>query len=153
DALQRLAPRPSLGRGHPLHRGDGPGAGPGDERAAPVRFRVMVPERRTPRLLLRGIRPQDLDALAAMNGDPRVMEHLPGPMTREESEAQLEEIREHWAGHGFGWWVVEVPGVAPFIGWLGLVRPKSYPLPCVEVGWRLAAAHWNRGYATEGARE
>ena len=23
----------------------------------------------------------------------------------------------------------------------------------MEVGWRLAAAHWNRGYATEGARE
>jgi ribosomal-protein-alanine N-acetyltransferase len=113
----------------------------------------MVPERRTPRLLLRGIRARDLDALAAMNGDPRVMEHLPGAMTREESAAQLEEIQQHWAAHGFGWWAVEVPGLAPFIGWLGLVRPKSYPAPCVEVGWRLAAAHWNRGYATEGARE
>ena len=22
----------------------------------------------------------------------------------------------------------------------------------MEAGWRLAAAHWNRGYATEGAR-
>ena len=25
-------------------------------------------------------------------------------------------------------------------------------MPCVEVGWRLAVAHWGRGYATEGAR-
>ena len=24
--------------------------------------------------------------------------------------------------------------------------------PCVEIGWRLAAAHWGRGYATEAAR-
>src|SRR5262249_31823228 len=24
--------------------------------------------------------------------------------------------------------------------------------PCVEIGWRLAAEYWNRGYATEGAR-
>jgi RimJ/RimL family protein N-acetyltransferase len=24
--------------------------------------------------------------------------------------------------------------------------------PCVEIGWRLAAEHWGRGYATEGAR-
>ena len=115
----------------------------------------MVPERRTPRLLLRGIRARDLDALAAMNGDPRVMEHLPGAMTREESAAQLEEIQQHWAAHGFGWWAVEVPGVAPFIGWVGLARPRfeAHFTPCVEVGWRLAAAFWNRGYATEGARD
>jgi ribosomal-protein-alanine N-acetyltransferase len=25
-------------------------------------------------------------------------------------------------------------------------------MPCVEVGWRLARAHWGKGYATEGAR-
>jgi RimJ/RimL family protein N-acetyltransferase len=24
--------------------------------------------------------------------------------------------------------------------------------PCVEIGWRLAAEHWGRGLATEGAR-
>jgi RimJ/RimL family protein N-acetyltransferase len=25
-------------------------------------------------------------------------------------------------------------------------------MPCVEIGWRLAADQWGRGYATEGAR-
>jgi hypothetical protein len=24
--------------------------------------------------------------------------------------------------------------------------------PCVEIGWRLSADHWNRGLATEGAK-
>ena len=24
-------------------------------------------------------------------------------------------------------------------------------MPCAEIGWRLAAAHWGRGYATEAA--
>src|SRR5205085_6851705 len=24
--------------------------------------------------------------------------------------------------------------------------------PCVEIGWRLAAEHWGKGYATEAAR-
>jgi RimJ/RimL family protein N-acetyltransferase len=24
--------------------------------------------------------------------------------------------------------------------------------PCVEIGWRIAAKHWGRGLATEGAR-
>ena len=25
--------------------------------------------------------------------------------------------------------------------------------PCVEIGWRIEAEHWGRGYAPEGARE
>lgn len=25
-------------------------------------------------------------------------------------------------------------------------------MPAVEIGWRLAADHWNQGYASEGAR-
>jgi RimJ/RimL family protein N-acetyltransferase len=29
---------------------------------------------------------------------------------------------------------------------------EAHFTPCVEIGWRLAAAHWNRGLATEGAR-
>jgi RimJ/RimL family protein N-acetyltransferase len=50
---------------------------------------------------------------------------------------------------------VEVPGVAPFVGWVGLAGPRfeAHFTPCVEIGWRFAASFWNRGYATEGARE
>lgn len=46
------------------------------------------------------------------------------------------------------------PRTAPFIGFIGLAVPSfDAPfMPCVEIGWRLAYAHWNRGYATEGAR-
>jgi ribosomal-protein-alanine N-acetyltransferase len=48
---------------------------------------------------------------------------------------------------------VEVPGVAPFIGFVGLVVPafEAHFTPCVEIGWRLAAEHWGQGYATEAA--
>ena len=28
----------------------------------------------------------------------------------------------------------------------------NLPQPAVEIGWRLASAHWGRGLATEGAR-
>jgi RimJ/RimL family protein N-acetyltransferase len=40
------------------------------------------------------------------------------------------------------------------VGCVGLNRPRfDAPFtPCVEVGWRLAAAHWGHGYATEAAR-
>lgn len=66
----------------------------------------------------------------------------------------MQFIQDHWQRHGFGLWAVEVTGVAPFIGFIGLSVP-SFPapfMPCVEVGYRLAFAHWGHGYATEGSR-
>ncbi len=47
-----------------------------------------------------------------------------------------------------------MPGVAPFIGFVGLVVPafEAHFTPCVEIGWRLAAEHWGQGYASEAAR-
>jgi RimJ/RimL family protein N-acetyltransferase len=43
--------------------------------------------------------------------------------------------------------------VVPFAGFIGLSIPRfDAPFtPCVEIGWRLAADQWGRGYATEGA--
>ena len=82
------------------------------------------------------------------------MAHYPKPLTRAESDAAVAYYREHFARHGFGLWAVEVPGVAEFIGYVGLAVPRfeAHFTPCVEVGWRLARAYWGRGYATEGAR-
>ncbi len=108
---------------------------------------------RTARLLLRDWREADLDPFAAMNADPEVMEFFPRPLERAESEAAVARIREHLASQGFGLWAVEVPGVAGFIGFVGLAIPRfEAPFtPCVEIGWRLARAYWGRGYATEAA--
>jgi RimJ/RimL family protein N-acetyltransferase len=108
---------------------------------------------RTERLLLRHWREEDRDPFAAMNGDPLVMEHLQGPMSRQRSDAFIDRIEAHWDQHGWGLWAVEVPGVAPFVGYVGL-WPAGYVGPdVVEVGWRLSSEHWGRGYATEAARE
>jgi RimJ/RimL family protein N-acetyltransferase len=108
----------------------------------------------TERLVLRAWRDTDLAPFAALNADPRVMEHVAAALSPVESAAMVERIRRHFASHGFGLWAVEVPGVAEFIGFAGLVRvPFAAPFtPAVEVGWRLAAEHWGRGYATEAAR-
>jgi RimJ/RimL family protein N-acetyltransferase len=35
---------------------------------------------------------------------------------------------------------------------LAIARFNAPFTPCVEVGWRLAFAHWGHGYATEAAR-
>jgi RimJ/RimL family protein N-acetyltransferase len=111
-------------------------------------------EIRTERLLLRRWRPDDLAPFAAMNADPRVTEFLPTPLSREESDAWVARAEAHFERHGFGLWAAEIFGVAPFAGFIGLSTPRfDAPFqPCVEIGWRLAPAHWGRGFATEGAR-
>ena len=109
---------------------------------------------RTPRLILRRWRSADREAFAAMNADPRVMEYFVSTLTREESDASIDRFERELAERPFGLWAVEIPGTAPFAGVVGLSVPNfTAPFtPCVEIGWRLAAAHWGRGYATEAAR-
>jgi len=109
----------------------------------------------TQRLVLRGWRASDRPPLAALNGDPRVMQFLGGPLTRAQSDALGDRIEAHFAEHGFGLWAVEAPGVAPLVGFVGLATARfDAPFnPSVEVAWRLAARHWGHGYATEAAHE
>lgn len=108
----------------------------------------------TARLLLRPWRETDLAPFAALNADPLVMEHFPGTLDRVASDALAADIQADLAANGFGLWAVEVPGVAPFIGFVGATEPDfAAPfMPAIEIGWRLACAHWGKGYATEAAR-
>jgi len=89
-----------------------------------------------------------------MNADPRVMEFFPGVISREESRQHFARVRARIAERGYGFWPVEVIGGPSFIGMVGLSNPSFQApfMPAVEIGWRLLAEHWGRGYATEAAR-
>ena len=108
----------------------------------------------TPRLLLRPWRPSDLAPFAAQNADPVVMRFLSGVLTRAGSDAYVALAERHLAENGFCKWAVEVPGVAPFIGAVGLTRVtfEASFTPAVEAAWRLHRDYWGCGYATEAAR-
>lgn len=108
----------------------------------------------TPRLILRPWREADLAPFAAINADPEGMRFFPAPLSAEESDAFARRIMARHASQGFGFWAVEEKGGAPFIGFIGLNRPtfEAPFMPCVEIAWRLARSHWDRGHATEGAR-
>ena len=89
-----------------------------------------------------------------MDADPEVRRWFPGVLTQGESDAQAARLRLHDEEHGFTFWATEVPGVAPFIGFVGLLVVVRFPTPftpAVEVGWHLARTHWGLGYATEAA--
>ena len=107
----------------------------------------------TSRLTLRRWTLADLEPFARINADADVMEFFPSTLTREESDALLGRINNHFDSHGFGLWAVEVKS-GPLIGFIGLNVPRfdAHFTPCVEIAWRLAKQHWGNGYAPEGAR-
>ena len=116
----------------------------------------------TDRLILRRWREADREPFARMNGDPRVMEFMPGVVSREVSDGWVDWIERHFEEHGFGLCAAELrseagsePGTGDaFIGFVGLSVPAFHAhfTPCIEIGWRLRADCWGRGLATEGAR-
>jgi RimJ/RimL family protein N-acetyltransferase len=85
-----------------------------------------------------------------MNSDPAVMRYFPARLTREESDAAVDRIKEMLARRGFTLYAAEFRDMADFIGFIGLWVPSF--MDVVEIGWRLAPAWWNRGLATEGSR-
>jgi RimJ/RimL family protein N-acetyltransferase len=108
----------------------------------------MAPSLRTARLLLRPWEGEDVVACRQLEADPAVMEYL---MPRPDWAVR---VRAHWDEHGFGQWVVEIPGEASFVGVVGLstISYAAHFTPAVEMAWRLARAYWGQGFATEAAR-
>lgn len=109
-----------------------------------------MPSIETDRLLLRMIRADDLDHLAALFADPDVVKYVGDgkPAGRDEAVRALESIIKHWETHGFGRWAVVDKITGEFIGFGGLRSLFGTP----EVVYHLAKAHWGKGYATEMAR-
>ena len=114
----------------------------------------MIPLK-TRRLILRRWTAADREPFARMNTDPGVMEYLGEPLSREQSDEVVDQIKAHFRTHGFGLCAAELAEGGDFIGFIGLSVPtfEAAFTPCVEIGWRLAAEYWGAGLATEGARE
>lgn len=102
---------------------------------------------------MRGWRNDDAGPLLAMCTDPQVMEFLGPPMTA----AGVEEVIERQSGLqarlGHCFWAIEPKNGDGMIGFCGLKPgPDHTPIQGqIEIGWRLARAHWGKGYAYEAA--
>ena len=107
---------------------------------------------RTQRLVLRRLRADDLDALAAVFGDPEVMRHVGSrrqAWTRQEMRAALDRAEAHWRERGFGPLAVVERAAGALIGEGGLQLLEDGP--DIELTYTLARVFWGRGYATEAA--
>jgi ribosomal-protein-alanine N-acetyltransferase len=110
---------------------------------------LREPTLETAHLRLRPWRDDDLESLARLNANPLVMRHMGrGPLSRDETRAQLERFRSHWREHSFGLWAVEERETGAFLGRTGLSYHAVWP-DDPEVGWFLDPAVWGRGLATE----
>ena len=106
------------------------------------------------RLILRNWQEEDLAPFAALNADHRVRELFPGLMTRQDSDDSVKIMSDHIEKYGWGFWAASLIETGEFIGMIGLrnVHFKAHFTPAVEIGWILAFEHWEKGYATEGAK-
>jgi ribosomal-protein-alanine N-acetyltransferase len=114
---------------------------------------MALPRLETPRLILRRWQEADSAPFYRLNSDPRVMEFFPACLTHAESDALIARAETHFETHGFGPFAAELRDGGDFAGFVGLMVPQfeAHFTPCVEIGWRLAAEHWNQGLATEAA--
>ena len=106
---------------------------------------------RTERLELHPPAPGDLDALFAINRDPRVWAHYPSlrPTDPESTRGQIARWREEWAATGLSFWAVREAGGRAVLGYGGCGPRAAW----WNLGYRLSPAVHGRGYAVELAGE
>ena len=109
----------------------------------------------TPRLILRNWEDRDRDLFYEINFDDRVMEFFPFRRTRQETDERLNLARASIEDIGFGFYAIELKSTGECLGMCGigqLEMEPQFPQGTFETGWRFAARHWGKGYATEAAK-
>ena len=106
----------------------------------------------TERLVVRHLRPDDLDDFAALTGDPVVARYMDDgqPLSRELTERWIDVSLANYRERGWGCFGVTTKTDDRLIGFAGFARPPARP-GIVELIYAFATEHWGRGYATEVA--
>jgi RimJ/RimL family protein N-acetyltransferase len=118
---------------------------------------LNIPVLETPRLILRGPRLDDFEAMVAIWTDPIVRTHFHGAaLTREDIWGRLLRGIGMWAAFGYGLFAVEEKTTGAYVGATGVFDTKrEIDLPVAampEAGWTLAPRVHGKGYATEATK-
>lgn len=111
----------------------------------------MTPPPQTARLALRRMDLGDLDDMADLLGDPRVMRHYPRPKDRAEARGWVEWNQRLYHQRGHGLWLLILRDSGAFVGDCGLTPQTVDGQVDIELGYHVRAELWGKGYATEAA--
>ncbi len=106
----------------------------------------------TERLRAERLTADHLPELRRMHTDARVMQHLGGVFTEEQSIGYLARNLVHWDTYRHGLWIVYQRDGAEPIGRAVLRHLMLDGADEVETGYAFYEPHWGRGYATELTR-
>ena len=110
---------------------------------------------KTPRLVLRQIGEDDLDAHMELLNTPAVMQYLGGVQPRSVIAAKHQAARDGFVAEGFGFMMMEERASGAVVGHCGL-RRVAHPLAPNpqdhEIGWLVREDRWRLGYAHEAMR-
>lgn len=107
----------------------------------------------TERLQVRFFNSTDHDNYFALQGNPRVMQYIRPPRTREESDQFLNEKILPVSGTDFkGFWAVNKKDSGEFIGCFVVIPLPDNPEQ-TQMGYSFLPEYWGNGYATEVAKK
>jgi RimJ/RimL family protein N-acetyltransferase len=111
---------------------------------------VTPPELATPRLRLRPLVVDDVDALVPIYTDPEITRYFAADVPdRAGVDALVRRRLTRRVGPGMGSWVIDLDGTVAGLGhlWPSVYLPGDLP----EMGWLLGRQFWGKGLATEAA--
>lgn len=110
---------------------------------------TMAPVLETERLILRGPLRSDLQAFTEFMTSSPSMKAQGETISAEQAWFGFLTGIGHWQWHGFGFFMLVLPGEDRPLGRVGLLNHSNWPQ--VELAWHLFEAGEGHGYATEAA--
>lgn len=123
---------------------------------APNILEPVAPSLETERLLLRHVRPSDVDYFAETHADEEVMRHVGGAVGREDAWRRALTGAGFWGVLGIGLWAVERRSDGKTIGHIGFFDFQRDMTPSIagepEMGWIFSPAGQGKGFASEAGK-
>jgi RimJ/RimL family protein N-acetyltransferase len=105
----------------------------------------------TPRLLLRQLTLDDLEALHHIFSDPVTMSFWPAPFSLEQTRGWIGRSIRSYEENGFGRYAVVLKENGRLIGDCGIIRSEIDGVEENDLGYIISRDQWKQGYATEAA--